>query len=132
MNATVLRTRRPQRTSTATILTAVRALAFEHIDYAVDCTEGPCAAAASAAVYDEWSFAFPDRLIGSRLRSLFIAADDLTATFDQAKDVCWVGRRAKVWPARVLELGDFSEWLEGGTSVGQGDFADGDMGMIWI
>ena len=114
------------------MLTMMRALAFQHIDHAVNRAEGSCAAATSATMHDDGSLSLTNRILGSRFCSLLVAADDLAAALDEAENMCWVGGCAEIRPARVLELRDLAKGLKGGVGIGECHFTHDDMGIFWV
>jgi hypothetical protein len=68
--------------------------------------------------------------IGARGRAAVDLADDGVALFYEAEEVGRVCRGAEVRPAGVLELCDFAHALEGLVGVGEGEFADDDVGLF--
>lgn len=101
---------------------------LKDVDAAVDGTEGPCATAAGAAVHDDRSFPSIDGLIWSDIVvSAVVGVDDVAAVFDQGQHVGWVGGGAEVWPAGVLELGEFASGGGGMVGAGEEESSDDDV-----
>lgn len=68
--------------------------------------------------------------IGARCGAAVDLSDDSVALLDEAEEVGWMGGGAEVGPVRVLQLCNFAHVLERLPRVGEGEFADDDVGLI--